>query len=193
MNSNLHRTRIAGAAIAGLALVGALTLTAGASANAASAPTKAGASNTKIISAPVTQTADKETRDDNDTGGLKGSIKAQESGGEVDSRAEQSALQPLAKISAAQARTAAMAGRAGAVATSATLQDHDGYVVYGVMVKDAKGTLTEVTVDAGNARVLAVESAHAEGRAESGKAAESQGSDLETNDSGGTSSGASTG
>lgn len=184
MNTNLPRTRIAGAAIAGLTLVGALTLTAGASANAASAPTKAPASSTQTTTTQVSPTPDKETRDGNDTAGLKGSITAPEAGGEGSSQAEQTALQPLAKISVAQAKAAAVAGRGGAVARSAILQDADGYVTYGVMVKDAKGTLTEVTVDAGNSRVLAVEAAHEEGQADSGKTSQSPALDLETNDSG---------
>jgi uncharacterized membrane protein YkoI len=68
--------------------------------------------------------------------------------------AEKSALQALATVSQAQAEQAALAAVPGSVAET-DLDNENGFVVYSVEVNGTDGTVTEVTVDAGNASVLA--------------------------------------
>lgn len=61
-----------------------------------------------------------------------------------------------AKVSQQQAEAAALAVQQGKVIKS-KLDEEDGYLVWQVYVKHARGT-TEVAVDAGNGKVLAAES-----------------------------------
>jgi hypothetical protein len=61
----------------------------------------------------------------------------------------------FATVSQQQAEAAALAVQPGTVVKS-KLDDEDGYLVWQVDVKHAKGT-TEIAVDAGNAKVLAAE------------------------------------
>lgn len=62
----------------------------------------------------------------------------------------------LARITEVQARDAALAALEGATVTEADLDDEDGFLVYEVeLLKD--GTEYEVTVDAGDGRVLCTE------------------------------------
>jgi len=75
---------------------------------------------------------------------------------EATDAAEATALQPLAKITADQAKAAALAAVPG-TAGQPQLQDEDGYVVYGVAVKTAAGATMDVKVDAGTGKVLAQE------------------------------------
>jgi uncharacterized membrane protein YkoI len=70
-------------------------------------------------------------------------------------RAESTRFQSLAKITAEQARAAALAQVPG-TATSVELENEDGNLVYGVSVKTASGE-RDVKVDAGNGKVLHVE------------------------------------
>lgn len=65
---------------------------------------------------------------------------------------ESKALEPLAKITADQARDAALAAVPG-TATKVTLENENGSVVYAVEVKTAKGSV-DVKVDAGTGKVL---------------------------------------
>ena len=65
---------------------------------------------------------------------------------------ENAALQPLAKISAADATKAALAAVPG-TATTASLENENGNVVYSVIVTTSTGTV-DVKVDAGNGTVL---------------------------------------
>ncbi|MGI8682774.1 MAG: PepSY domain-containing protein [Mycobacteriales bacterium] len=84
-----------------------------------------------------------------------GSVRAPaDNGTEQSDAAEAQALAGLASITPAQAvaaATAAVPGTAGAAA----LGNENGYVVYGVEVTAADGTVTDVKVDAGNGAVLA--------------------------------------
>ena len=76
----------------------------------------------------------------------------QETGGsEAD---EQSALQALATVTPSHAEQAALAAVPGTVAET-DLDNENGWVVYSVEVNGRDGTVTEVTVDAGNGAVLA--------------------------------------
>ena len=70
-------------------------------------------------------------------------------------QAEAAQYQKLARITAAQARSAALASVPG-TATAAELENEDGNLVYGVTVKTASGE-KDVKVDAGNGKVLHVE------------------------------------
>lgn len=69
--------------------------------------------------------------------------------------AESARLQPLARVTADQARSAALAKVPG-TATLVELENEDGNLVYGVVVRTAAGE-RDVKVDAGNGRVLHVE------------------------------------
>ena len=70
-------------------------------------------------------------------------------------KAEASRYQSLARITASQARSAALASVPG-TATGVELENEDGNLVYGVTVKTAAGE-KDVKVDAGNGKVLHVE------------------------------------
>lgn len=70
-------------------------------------------------------------------------------------QAEMARLQKLARITADQARGAALAKVPGQ-ATGVKLENEDGNLVYGVTVKTTAGE-REVKVDAGNGKVLQVE------------------------------------
>jgi uncharacterized membrane protein YkoI len=72
-----------------------------------------------------------------------------------DEQAEASRYQSLARITAAQARSAALASVPG-TATGVELENEDGNLVFGVTVKTAAGE-KDVKVDAGNGKVLHVE------------------------------------
>lgn len=87
----------------------------------------------------------------NDEGRAEGSER--ESAGEQEEAAR---LQKLARVTPDQARAAALARVPGQV-KQVELDNEDGNLVYAVEVQDAKGVTQEVTVDAGNARVLLVE------------------------------------
>lgn len=71
--------------------------------------------------------------------------------------AEREALASLARIDEAAARAAATKSLGGGEAVQAELEDEDGFVVWDVLVRSEDGTAQEVTVDAGDASVLAVE------------------------------------
>jgi uncharacterized membrane protein YkoI len=66
---------------------------------------------------------------------------------------EAAALQSLATVTPSQAESAALAAVPGTVQKT-QLENENGSVVYGVEVKDASGTVTDVKVDAGNGNVL---------------------------------------
>jgi uncharacterized membrane protein YkoI len=70
-------------------------------------------------------------------------------------QAEAARYQKLARITADQARSAALASVPG-TATGVELENEDGNLVYGVTVKTATGE-KDVKVDAGNGKVLHVE------------------------------------
>ena len=72
-----------------------------------------------------------------------------------DEQAESVSYQKLARVTAEQARAAAIAAVPG-VATSVELENEDGNLVYGVNVKTSAGE-RDVKVDAGNGKVLHVE------------------------------------
>ncbi len=69
---------------------------------------------------------------------------------------KQDELARYAKVTQQQAEAAALAVMPGQ-AVKTKLDDEDGYLVWQIDVKHARGT-TEIAVDAGNAKVLAAES-----------------------------------
>lgn len=71
-------------------------------------------------------------------------------------KADEAALAKLATVTPAQASEAATKAVPGKAATP-KLENEDGNVVYSVEVTDAAGTVHDVVVDAGNAKILASE------------------------------------
>jgi hypothetical protein len=74
---------------------------------------------------------------------------------EVDEATEAAALQAKAKITAEQAKQAALAQFPGATVGKTELGDENGAVVYEVALVDAKGAKQEVHVDATTGAVVA--------------------------------------
>lgn len=70
-----------------------------------------------------------------------------------DEAAEAEALAELATVSQADAEAAALAAVSGEIVET-ELENENGFLVWGVEVRDASGTVHEVTIDAGNAAVL---------------------------------------
>ncbi len=90
------------------------------------------------------------------TGAIKLSDEVKSSSIKVPENTEtQAEFAKFATVSQQQAEAAALAVQPGTVVKS-KLDDEDGYLVWQVDVKHAKGT-TEIAVDAGNAKVLAAE------------------------------------
>ncbi|WP_297070804.1 PepSY domain-containing protein [Thermococcus sp.] len=70
---------------------------------------------------------------------------------------EAKALQKLAKITPGQAKSAALA-KVNGTAIKVSLDNENGYLVYSVEVKATKGLMKDVKVDAGNGKVLYIDS-----------------------------------
>lgn len=79
----------------------------------------------------------------------------------------QADLARLARISQQEAEAAALAVQPGKV-VKAKLDDEDGYLVWQIDVKHAKGT-TEFAIDAGNAKVLAADADEDDDREHEGR------------------------
>ncbi len=108
-------------------------------------------------SSDTTKTDATEKPDSNDqTPSYVSSVTIQESVNETDESGEAAALAPMAKITAEEAKSFAQ-DNVGGTATSAKLENENGNVVYEVKI----GT-KEVKVDAGNGKILNVESDEAE-------------------------------
>lgn len=93
---------------------------------------------------------------------------------------EAAALAGSAKITADEARAAALAAVPG-TAEEVELENENGNVVYGVEVTDANGAEHDVKVDAGNGTVLAQEADDADEGDEANEGAEGD-DDAESND-----------
>lgn len=92
----------------------------------------------------------------NESGSEQGEAREQAGAESAADRQEAAQLQGLARVSADQARTAALARAPGQV-TQVSLDNENGNLVYSVEVRDARGKVQDVKVDAGNAQVLHVE------------------------------------
>ncbi len=68
---------------------------------------------------------------------------------------DQASLAKLARVDRAHAESAALAAQPGQVVQT-RLEDEEGFLVWQIDVKNAN-TATEVSIDAGNGKVLAVE------------------------------------
>lgn len=96
-----------------------------------------------------------EANEATEQGGEQGEAKAQAGAESAADQQEAAQLQALARVSVDQARAAALA-RVPGQATAVSLDNEDGNLVYSVNVRDARGTVQDVKVDAGNAQVLHV-------------------------------------
>jgi hypothetical protein len=138
MKKLVYGTGAAGAMM-GAFLVGSVALQ---PAFAQSAPTSTPAGQT---AKPTGQPAAAETAETPDTPG----------GAEVDDATEAAALQAKAKITAEQAKQAALGQFPGATIGKTGLGGENGTVVYEVDLVDAKGVKQEVHVDAATGAVVA--------------------------------------
>ena len=76
--------------------------------------------------------------------------------------AEAARLQQMVRIDRAAAETAALQAVVPSMVQSTELTDDNGYIVYNVVVAGKDGQTHEVTVDAGNARILQMETGEKE-------------------------------
>jgi len=123
----------------------------------------AGAQTPTAPSAPQTATQQDQAKQEQQQPAYTGSIPApqdQEAQGEQD---EAKALAGMAKITADQAKEAALAQFPGATVGKVDLENENGNVVYSVQRTDKSGKAQDVKVDAGNAKVLATEAGGPEG------------------------------
>jgi len=75
--------------------------------------------------------------------------------------AESAALEGLAQVTPEEATAAALKAVPG-TAAAAQLENENGYVVYGIEVTAADGTVIDVKIDAGDGAVLAQDAADSE-------------------------------
>ena len=112
------------------------------------------------IQVPDTGDEQEEDGGEDDRDSERGRVSESSDPNESESAAEQeeaARYQSLARITAEQARSAALAKVPGTV-VGATLENEDGNLVYGVAVRTTAGE-RDVKVDAGNGSVLHVEGA----------------------------------
>ena len=91
-----------------------------------------------------------------------GSVQAPKGADTENEAAETAALAALAKLSEADARSAALAKFPGATVTKAVLGDENGSIVWEIQLTDSSNVAQEVKVDAGNGAILATEAAGAD-------------------------------
>ncbi len=89
--------------------------------------------------------------------GYTGSIAVPQDQKDQSEQNEDQALASMAKITADQAKDAALAQFPGATAAKIGLDNENGYLVYSVQLTDTTGKGQDVKVDAGNGKVLATE------------------------------------
>jgi uncharacterized membrane protein YkoI len=110
----------------------------------------------------VSAQADGESGDQTQDPSYTSSVTAPEQNGQSEAN-QSAALESLAKISADQARDAALVAVPG-TAGNVELDNENGNVVYSVQVTDASGKVIDVKVDAGNGSVLRQDSANDKAR-----------------------------
>jgi uncharacterized membrane protein YkoI len=145
MPAQSHRLKKVLASMAVVAGIGAGAAGVAAAANNSSSPASSG-SNAANSTSPA---ADTQQQDPS----YQGSVTVPEQPNQTEAD-EAAALQAAAKISADQARQAALAAVPG-TAGNVSLDNENGSVVYSVEITDSSGTVTDVKVDAGNGTVLA--------------------------------------
>jgi uncharacterized membrane protein YkoI len=101
--------------------------------------------------------SEEEAQDPSYTGSVAAPAESEQADGQETAGSEadeQTALEALATVTPSQAERAALTAVPGTVAET-DLGNENGWVVYSVEVNGTDGTVTEVTVDAGNGAVLA--------------------------------------
>ncbi len=106
---------------------------------------------------PQTTTQDDRANQGDHQPSYTASIKAAQDQKDQGEQDESKALAGMAKITADQAKEAALAQFPGATVAKVELDNEDGNVVYSVQLIDKSGTSQDVKVDAGNGKVLATE------------------------------------
>ena len=180
MNLHLSKRRLAAVGLAAAVLAGG-----GASIAAA-------AGGTSPSTASDEQQTDGETQDGQDggpgseqevqdpafTGTVAAPAETEQADGQEGSAGdaqEKAALEALTSVSQRDAEAAAVSAVPGGTVTETDLGNENGWVVYSVEVTGTDGTVTEVTVDAGNGTVLAHQAQGAEDPADAADAPESAG------------------
>lgn len=165
-------------------LLAAIGVTAGAAGIAAAATSQSSPSKTPTT---VTVEKDGEQHDDGSeapeyTSSIVDKASATETEGTQENDASEAArLAKLATVTTEEVKAVALAAQPGKV-TKATLESEDGNVVYDVEVTTSTGTV-DLTIDAGNAKVLQTEK-------ESGEKDDDKGADHEKGEGNETESGA---
>jgi uncharacterized membrane protein YkoI len=175
---HLSKSRIAAVGVAGAVLIGGgVSIAAASSDNPATGGADAqqtdGEQNDGQDGGPGSE---QEAQDPTFTGTVAAPAETEQADGQEASGGEaqeQAALQKLATISRQQAEQAAVGAVPGTV-TESDLGNENGFVVYSVEINGTDGTVTEVTVDAGNATVLAQQVQGADDPADAPDAAEGQ-------------------
>ncbi|MGA1828902.1 PepSY domain-containing protein [Microbacterium sp.] len=96
-----------------------------------------------------------------DTEGAESSESAESSDDTAAEAAESAALEGLAQVTPEEATAAALKAVPG-TAAAAQLENENGYIVYGIAVTTADGTVIDVKIDAGDGAVLAQDAADSE-------------------------------
>ncbi|MEV8360071.1 PepSY domain-containing protein [Microbacterium sp. NPDC076895] len=166
MKTTVKRAIATGTLVTALALGGtgvAVATTGGAATPADSTSSEQDPSYVGTIPAPNDGTAD-EAEGAEGAEGTEGPEGAEGAEGADDSAAdaaESTALEGLATVTPEEATAAALKAVPGTAAT-AQLENENGFVVYGIEVTAADGTVIDVKVDAGDGSVLAQDAADAE-------------------------------
>ncbi|AHF80124.1 PepSY domain-containing protein [Thermococcus paralvinellae] len=105
----------------------------------------------------ASNTADNETQTGIHSPNYVGSITVPKTADGISEDQEAKLLQSLAKITPEQAKQAALAEVNGNV-IKVELDNENGYLVYSVEVKTGDGTIKDVKVDAGNGKILHIDS-----------------------------------
>lgn len=154
MKTTVKRAIATGTLVTALALGGtgvAVATTGGAATPADSTSSEQDPSYVGTIPAPNDGTTD-------EAEGTEGAEAADDTAAEA---AESTALEGLATVTPEEATAAALKAVPG-TAASAQLENENGFVVYGIEVTAADGTVIDVKVDAGDGSVLAQDAADAE-------------------------------
>lgn len=112
---------------------------------------------------PAQPTAPDQTGPQQNQPGYSGSIPVPQDQSGQSEADEAQALQSQAKITADEAKNAALTQFPGATVKKVELDNENGALVYSVQLTDASGKAQDVKVDAGNGKVLHVEADGPEG------------------------------
>lgn len=172
----LHK-RVAGSMLGMGLLIGAPVSGYVLAQNGAALPTQQAQQAQPSASASNGATEQQGTKDTQDPT-YSGSIQVPQSADTGNEQNDAAALQGLAKISADQAKAAALAGNPGATAAKVELDNENGVLVYSVHLSSG----ADVKVDAGNAKMLQTDQGNAEkaGGANEANGVPEQGKSAET-------------